>query len=90
MNSTRITLAVGACALAMMGAAYAAPAKKAAPPAASTPPIATYWMDVSTQSGLGMGMMGGGRPSMAAMMGMMNGGGGSVSHTVPRNLRSAS
>ena len=88
MNSTRITLAVGACALATMGAAYAAPAKKAAPPAASTPPMATYWMDVSTQSGLGMGMMGGGRPSMAAMMGMMNGGGGATSHTL--NLRLAS
>ena len=87
MNSTRIKLAVGAGALAMMGAAYAAPAKKAAPPA-STPPIATYWMDVSTQSGLGMAMMGGGRPSMAAMMGMMNGGGGSVSHTLSLRLAS--
>ena len=89
MNSTRNSLAVGACCLALIGAAHAAPAKRTtAPAAASTPPIATYWMDVSTQSGLGMGMMGSGRPSMATMMGMMNGGGGSTSHML--NLRLAS
>jgi hypothetical protein len=88
MNSTRISFAVGASALALMSAAYAAPAKKTAPAAASTPPIATYWMDVSTVSGMGMGMMGGGRPDMASMMSMMNGGGASASHTL--NLRLAS
>ena len=90
MSSTRTCLGVGASALALMGAAYAAPAKKTAPPAAaSTPPIATYWMDVSTQSGgIGMGMMGGGRPSLASMMGMMNGGGGSASHTLSLRLAS--
>ena len=86
MNSTRTYLAAGACAFALVGAAYAAPAKKSAPPA-STPPIATYWMDVSTVSGFGMGM-GGGRPSMAQMMGMMNGGGGSTSHTLYLRLAS--
>jgi len=82
-------LAAGACALTLVEVVQAAPAKKApAPAAANTPPIATYWMDVSTQSGLGMGMMGGGRPDMGAIMSMMNGGGGSVSHTL--NLRLAS
>ena len=41
------------------------------------PPVANYWMDVATQSGMGAGMMGGGsRPNMAQMMSMMNGGGG--------------
>jgi hypothetical protein len=44
-------------------------------------------MDVSTVSGFGMGM-GGGRPSMAQMMGMMNGGGGSTSHTLYLRLAS--
>ena len=41
------------------------------------PPVANYWMDVATASGMGAGMMGGGsRPNMAQMMSMMNGGGG--------------
>ena len=60
-----------------MGAAVligAAPAKKAAAPA----PAASYWMDVSTQSGMGAGMMGatrsGTRPSMDQMMQMLRGG----------------
>jgi hypothetical protein len=51
----------------------------AAPPKAP-PPVANYWMDVATASGMGAGMMGamgsGGRPNMAQMMSMMNGGGG--------------
>ena len=57
-------------ALVGAGAYAAAPAKKAGSP---PPPIATYWMDVATQSGMGMG--GGGRPDMAQVMAMMNGGG---------------
>ena len=57
-------------ALVGVGAYAAAPAKKAGSP---PPPIATYWMDVATQSGMGMG--GGGRPDMAQVMAMMNGGG---------------
>lgn len=57
-------------ALVGAGAYAAAPAKKAGSP---PPPIATYWMDVATQSGMGMG--GGGRPDMAQVMSMMNGGG---------------
>ena len=57
-------------ALVGAGAYAAAPAKNAGSP---PPPIATYWMDVATQSGMGMG--GGGRPDMAQVMAMMNGGG---------------
>jgi hypothetical protein len=60
-------------ALVGAGAYAAAPAKKAASP---PPPIATYWMDVATQSGMGMGMSGGGaKPDMSQIMAMMNGGG---------------
>ena len=47
-----------------------------AAPASPPPPVANYWMDVATASGMGAGMMGGGRPNMAQIMGMMNGGGG--------------
>ena len=40
-------------------------------------PVANYWMDVATASGMGAGMMGGGgQPNMAQIMSMMNGGGG--------------
>jgi hypothetical protein len=53
-----------------------------AAPAKDPPPVASYWMDVSTASGLGAGMMGGGdmtrggsRPSMDQIMAMMQGGG---------------
>lgn len=80
--------AVGA---AVMGAAVsaAAPAKSGgagAPP----PPIANYWMDVSTTSGFGAGMMGGagGRPNMGQIMAMMNGGGSSVGHMLTLRLSS--
>ena len=62
----------------------AAPAKK---PTAPPPPIANYWMDVSTTSGFGA-MMGGGRPNVGQMMAMMNGGGSAVAHMV--NLRLSS
>ena len=60
-------------ALVGAGAYAAAPAKKAASP---PPPITTYWMDVATQSGMGMSMSGGGaKPDMSQIMAMMNGGG---------------
>jgi hypothetical protein len=49
----------------LIGAAPAAP-----------PPVATYWMDAATASGMGAGLMGGGRPNPAQIMQMMNGGGG--------------
>src|SRR5436190_16019840 len=62
----------------------AAPAKDASPP----PPIANYWMDVTTTSGMGAGMMGGGgRPSMTQIMGMMSGQ-SSVGHTLDLRLAS--
>ena len=51
-------------------------------------PVATYWMDVSTASGMGAGMMGGGQPNMAQVMQMMQGGGGEVSHSVKLYLGS--
>ena len=54
----------------------------AAAPAKDPPPVASYWMDVSTASGMGAAMMGGGadrvtrggtRPSMDQIMAMMRG-----------------
>src|SRR3954469_10934864 len=59
----------------------------AAAPAKAPPPIASYWMDVATQSGLGAGMASGGRPSMSQVMGMMSGG-SSVGHTLDLRLAS--
>ena len=69
----RITIAVAAAAL--LGAA---------PPA----PQANYWMDVSTQSGMGAGLMGGGKPNMQQIMQMMQGGGGQVGHSLNLYLAS--
>lgn len=59
----------------------------AAPPAVKqvvTGPVATYWMSAQTTSGM---VMGGGRPSMAAMMGM--GRGGNVSRSLVLQLGSS-
>jgi hypothetical protein len=50
--------------------------------ASPPPPVANYWMDVATMSGMGAGMMGGGKPNMAQIMQMMNGGGSQVGHTL--------
>jgi hypothetical protein len=85
MNRLRV-LAAGVSAGVLSAAAFAAaPAKKgeSAPP----PPIANYWMDVSTTGGMGA-MMGGGRPDMGQVMAMMNGGGSAVAHAL--NLRLSS
>lgn len=76
-------LAAGVSAAVLVGAG---PAKKSA--SAPPPPIATYWMDVSTTSGFGAAMMGGGRPSMSQIMGMMSGGGSSVGHSLLLRLSS--
>jgi hypothetical protein len=71
------------------GALAEAPAKKGAAAAAKDPPpIADYWMDVATTSGMGAGMTPGGRPDMGQIMSMMNGGGGSVGHTLDLRLAS--
>ena len=81
----RLALLAGASALVAVSAYAAVPPKKAGSP---PPPIATYWMDVSTTSGLGAGMMGGARPNIGQMMAMMNGGGQGVSHTLALTLAS--
>src|SRR5690349_4698380 len=81
MNKISI-MAAGVCAAALGATVYAAT------PAAPPPPIASYWMDVSTASGLGAGMTPGGRPSMGQMMGMMTGRGPSVMHTLDLRLAS--
>ena len=83
MNKLALLSAAGA--LVAVSAFAAAPAKKAGSP---PPPIATYWMDVSTSSGLGAGMMGGGKPNIGQMMALMHGGGGGVSHTLALTLAS--
>ncbi len=59
-----------------------------AAPASSPPPVASYWMDVSTASGLGAGFMGGGRPNPAQIMQMMQGGGSGVNHGLNLTLAS--
>ncbi len=74
-------LAAGTC-VVMAVAVSAAP-----PKAASTLPIATYWVDASTQSGLG-GMAAGGQPDMAQVMAMMQGGPPSFSHSLRLRLAS--
>ena len=75
--------AAGASAAVLVGAA---PAKQQ--PAKAPPPIASYWMDVATQSGMGAGMTAGGRPSMGQIMSMMNGGGGQAMHMLDLRLAS--
>ena len=60
-----------------------------AAPAKDPPPVASYWMDVTTASGFGAGRMGGGgRPDMGQIMQMMSGGGSSVGHTIDLRLAS--
>ena len=77
------TIWLGTASLAALGAAaYAAPAAKAPPP-----PIATYWMDAATQSGMGAGMTAGARPNLGQIMGMMSGG-SSLAHTLELRLAS--
>ena len=77
-------VAAGVSAVVLVGAA---PAKKAAA-AKDPPPIANYWMDVATQSGMGAGMTAGARPDMGQVMAMMNGGGGRSMHTLDLRLAS--
>ncbi|WP_051531145.1 hypothetical protein [Sphingomonas sp. URHD0057] len=83
---TRISLSVAAVGGAAFGGTlYAASAKA---PAKDPPPIANYWMDVATASGMGGGMAPGGRPDMGQIMQMMQGGGASVAHTLDLRLAS--
>lgn len=88
MDLKLLLLAGTAASLVGGSAAIAADAQAKKPAAAaSAPPIATYWMDVSTQSGMG-GMMAGGKPSMGDMMAMMSGGGPSYVHSLRLRLAS--
>ena len=69
-----LRLAAAGTALAMAAGAAAAP-------------IATYWIDASTQTGM-IGMASGGQPDAAAMMAMMSGGPSPVSHSLRLRLAS--
>ena len=59
----------------------------AAAPTAPPPPIANYWVDVATASGMGAGMTPGAKPNMSQIMNMMQGG-SSVAHTLDLRLAS--
>lgn len=87
-----LAASVGLVALAGSVTAQRKPASSPRPAARSgpqvvTPPKARYAMDVATMSGFG-GMMGGGKPDMAQMMRMAEGGGNGVSHTLSLRLGS--
>jgi hypothetical protein len=57
--------------------------------APSPAPVANYWMDVTTASGMGAMMTrGGSRPDMAQIMSMMHGGAGQVNHALNLYLAS--
>lgn len=77
----QILVSAGVGALAISAVAYAAT------PAAPPPPIANYWVDVATSSGMGAGMSPGSRPNMSQIMSMMQGG-SSVNHTLDLHLGS--
>jgi hypothetical protein len=82
-------MAAGASVAVLAATAIAAaPAKKPATAAKDPPPIANYWMDVSTTSGMGAGMGQGARPDMGAVMAMMNGGQAPVAHSLDLRLAS--
>jgi len=78
----KLALCAGVAGIA--GAAMAQPAQKV------TGPVAVYWMSAATQSGFGMGGMGGGgaRPSTSQIMAMMRGG-GAAQHTLTLQLGSS-
>ena len=77
----------------LVGAAVVANGASAQPAGQKvTGPIAVYWMSAATQSGFGMpgmgGPVGGGRPSTAQIMKMMQGGGG-ANHSLTLQLGSS-
>ena len=77
--------------MALLAAGVAAAGVAASAPAGRqvvTGPVAVYWMSAATTSGMA-GMMGGGRPSMASIMAMRNGGGNSYSHSLVLQLGSS-
>ncbi|MGH7022263.1 MAG: hypothetical protein ACREEB_01585 [Caulobacteraceae bacterium] len=72
------------CGVAAAGMAASAPSARQV----VTGPVAVYWMSAATTSGMA-GMMGGGRPSMASILAMRNGGGAGYSHTLVLQLGSS-
>ena len=74
--------------MSVLAAGVSAAVLLAAAPAKDPPPIANYWMDVSTTSGMGAGMGQGARPDMGAVMAMMNGGQAPVAHSLDLRLAS--
>jgi hypothetical protein len=88
MNRLSVLAAGVSVAVLAGGAIAAAPTKKPATAAKDPPPIANYWMDVSTTSGMGAGMSPGARPDMGAVMAMINGGQAPVGHTLDLRLAS--
>jgi hypothetical protein len=89
VSLTVLSLFTGHAGAASKPAAKAKPAAAAAKPAAKqvvTGPVATYWVDTKTDSGMTLGGMGA-KPSMGSIMNMMKGG-DNVSHTL--NLRLSS
>jgi len=73
--------ATGAAAVSVT--AISAVVAQPAPP----PPIANYWVDVATSSGMGAGMTPGARPKLGQIMSMMQGD-SSVAHTLDLRLAS--
>lgn len=79
--------ATGLTAAAITGAVHAA--TKPAVKQVVTGPVAVYWMNTSTSSGMTLGGMGGGgKPSLSSIMGAM-GGGSNVSHSLTMELGSS-
>ena len=69
-----------------MKCAYLLAAASLSVPAVAAP-VATYWVDASTQSGMA-GMAAGGQPDVSAIMAMMQGGPQPVSHSLRLRLAS--
>jgi hypothetical protein len=82
----RVVLVAGATAIA--GVAFA---QQQQPQQKITGPVAVYWMSAATQTGFGLGGLGGGggRPSMGQIMGMLGGGGGGATKTLKLDLGSS-
>ena len=78
--------------MALLAAAAAAASGAASAPSGRqvvTGPVATYWMSAATTSGMASMMGAGGRPSMASILAMRNGGGNGYSHSLVLQLGSS-
>ncbi len=86
-KSVKLFVSVAALAAAAFAvhAATPAPAKKQV----VTGPVAVYWMNTTTSTGMSNMMNGaGGKPSMSSIMGAMTGGGNNVTHGMTMELGS--